>query len=88
MTIAREFHVVKGINYKQGQVPTMMIAVASKENWNDRNSAEKVKSTKPVVDSKLTPPARVKETTPSPPSHPNPVAAKVFTIPPLHMFMY
>lgn len=47
---------VKGIDYKQGQVPTMMIAVASKENWNEKKG---VKAAKEMVDSstKPTPPA-------------------------------
>jgi hypothetical protein len=33
ITINREFHVVKGLDYKSGQVPTMMIATANKDNW-------------------------------------------------------
>ena len=37
MTINREFHIVKGLAYKQGPVPTMMIAVAAKENWKDKD---------------------------------------------------
>jgi len=37
VTINREFHIVKGLAYKQGPVPTMMIAVAAKENWKDKD---------------------------------------------------
>ncbi len=31
---------VKGITYKEGQVPTMMIAKASMANWKDSSAKE------------------------------------------------
>lgn len=37
--LERNFHIVKGINYKEGMIPSMMIATSSKENWKDRNTS-------------------------------------------------
>lgn len=45
VTINREFHIVKGLHYKQGPVPTMMIAVAAKENWKDKDGKVPVRDT-------------------------------------------
>lgn len=43
----REFHIVKGVSYKQGLVPTMMIALANKDAWNPKKS--EVKEVKEAV---------------------------------------
>lgn len=42
---------MKGLNYKQGPVPTMMIAVAAKENWKDKDGKVPIKdaNTKPAA---------------------------------------
>ena len=34
----KEYHVVKGIQYKQGQVPAMMIDSGSKDNWEKKTN--------------------------------------------------
>jgi hypothetical protein len=34
--IDRDFHVVKGISYKEGKIPTMLIATASKNAWDEK----------------------------------------------------
>lgn len=36
MVLSRQFHVVKGLSYKQGQVPTMMIPLADKDKWKQQ----------------------------------------------------
>lgn len=33
VTVDREYHIVKGVSYKEGRVPTMLVAVSAKENW-------------------------------------------------------
>lgn len=38
VTLDRQFHVVKGLSYKEGQVPTMMVAISSLENWNQTSN--------------------------------------------------
>lgn len=56
MTINRDFHIVKGLSYKQGPVPTMMIAVAAKENWKDKDGKVPVKDiAKKAISTKATP---------------------------------
>ncbi len=37
---------MKGLDYKQGPVPTMMIAVAAKEAWKDKDGAPAAASAK------------------------------------------
>jgi hypothetical protein len=41
--LERDFHIVKGISYKEGAIPTMMIATANKDNWNDKDNKVKPK---------------------------------------------
>lgn len=38
VTLERQFHIVKGLSYKEGQVPTMMVAISSLENWNQQSN--------------------------------------------------
>jgi hypothetical protein len=35
VTLSKEFHVLKGIAYKSGQIPTMLIDLAGKSKWNE-----------------------------------------------------
>lgn len=38
VTLDREYHIVKGVSYKEGRVPTMLVAVSAKENWKGTSS--------------------------------------------------
>ncbi len=52
----RDFHVVKGIQYKEGAIPTMLIATASKDTWNDKTETKTKpapKSNKSAVENKV-----------------------------------
>lgn len=53
VTLDRQFHVVKGISYKEGAVPTMMVAVSSLENWNQNNNNNNNSSTAPKATSSV-----------------------------------
>lgn len=33
--VCKEFHVLKGVSYKSGQVPAMLVDISSKKHWND-----------------------------------------------------
>jgi hypothetical protein len=39
VTLSRSFHVVKGLQYKQGQVPTMMIPLIGKDKWKEQHNS-------------------------------------------------
>jgi hypothetical protein len=41
----RQFHVVKGVSYKEGVVPTMMLAVANKDAWKEKEGKKSSSST-------------------------------------------
>jgi hypothetical protein len=43
--IDRDFHVVKGISYKEGQIPTMLIATASKNAWDEKKEKKNESTT-------------------------------------------
>ena len=45
ISLDRDFRVVKGVKYKQGAVPTMMIATANKETWKAKESTSSAPST-------------------------------------------
>ena len=33
--VSKEFHVLKGVSYKSGQVPAMLVDISSKKHWNE-----------------------------------------------------
>lgn len=39
MSLSKDFRVLKGVAYKSGQVPSMLIDIAGKKRWNDCKSA-------------------------------------------------
>lgn len=38
VTVQKEFHVLKGVSYKSGQIPTMLIDISGKNKWNESES--------------------------------------------------
>ena len=61
---------MKGVEYKQGPVPTMMIAIANKDNWKVEDS----KTTAPAVSPKA-PSQPSGSASPTPPTPPTSEAA-------------
>eukprot|EP01038_Epipyxis_sp_PR26KG_P006176 gene6176-8506_t len=52
--LSREFHVLKGITYKEGKIPAMMIDISSKKNWDkDKTNNNIDKQTNKLNDTKL-----------------------------------
>src|SRR5690606_7515470 len=39
--VKKDFHVVKGVQYRSGDVPSMLIAIDTKKNWNDDEIVKK-----------------------------------------------
>lgn len=50
VSINKDFHIIKGIQYKDGEIPSMLIATASKNTWNEANNDEKPPQTPSSVD--------------------------------------
>lgn len=42
--VSAEYRVLKGLRYKSGQVPTMLVDIASKNNWSTDKEAEAAKA--------------------------------------------
>eukprot|EP01041_Mallomonas_annulata_P000952 gene952-1847_t len=54
ITVKREYHIVKGITYKSGVIPTMMVDTSTKTRWEEKNTSDSSTSSsksedKPVV---------------------------------------
>lgn len=39
VTLNKDYHVLKGVSYKEGKVPSMMISSASKQNWEEKTES-------------------------------------------------